>query len=52
MGAREKCPKSKCPKNKKTVKQKDRNYKIKNRFVPGLPDFSWCMMPKPEKCTK
>jgi hypothetical protein len=21
-------------------------------FVPGLPDFSWCMIPKPEKCTK
>jgi hypothetical protein len=18
----------------------------------GLPDFSWCMIPKPEKCTK
>jgi hypothetical protein len=22
------------------------------RFLPGLPDFSWYMIPKPEKCTK
>jgi hypothetical protein len=21
-------------------------------YTAGLPDFSWCMMPKPEKCTK
>jgi hypothetical protein len=21
-------------------------------FSPGLPDFSWYMIPKPEKCTK
>jgi hypothetical protein len=22
------------------------------RTHAGLPDFSWCMIPKPEKCTK
>jgi hypothetical protein len=29
-----------------------RSFWLQHRLRPGLPDFSWCDIPKPEICTK